>query len=397
MRATLAFGFLLSLPFALGSLPAQISPLAQAKVEGNNAAFYPIGYFQKLATNRLLHYQQVHDDVTRKSISGMAFRRDSKGAYFYNVPAFWVDIEVALSTAKTTAGTISNNFANNEGTDRKVVLKRGKVNFPKANKFHNIVPQPLFQYSLRFSTQFIWTTPKSLCWDMKLFNSNLHTVTGEALYLDAVSRTTTNVPGFSLGYGRGCFSSNPGIVNSAQTMSSFSIDPRNNTLTLTINGCNFTPNSQGFAMMGVSRTSFRGQPLPLDLGRLGAAGCSLLQSWELQWPVKMDYKGNLGSCGTATRTIIVIGGNAGGTGLKLKAPHTTKMESLNLYTQIYTVDPKANALQVVTGHASHAVVPLLYTKGVPANRLLRAGRTAFTSAIGSRSAVARWATIVNFN
>ncbi|MHC4898760.1 MAG: hypothetical protein ACYTGW_16810 [Planctomycetota bacterium] len=398
MRTTSALGFLLALPVVLGSLAAQTSPLPQTTVEGNNAAFYPIGYFQTVAANRQVHYQQVHDDVTKKAITGMAFRRDSKGAYFYDVPAFWVDIEVALSTAMTTARTISNAFASNEGGDRKVVLQRGKVNFAKATKFHNIAPQPLFAYNIKFTTPFVWTTPKSLCWDMKLYGSNLQTVTGEALYLDAVNVATKSIPGFSLDYGRGCFSSNPGIVNSARTVTAFSIDPGKTQLTLSINGCHFTPNSQGFAMLGVNRTSFGGQTLPLDLSALGAPGCSLLQSWDAQVPVKMNFKGNLGNCGGNTGGVIIVPvGGTKATGLLIKAPHTTALEAFSLYTQIYTVDPRANALQVVTGHASHAVVPLAYTTGLPANRLLRAGATALTSATGSRSTVGPWATIVNFN
>ena len=69
MRTTLSSRFLLVFPVVAGSLMAQVSPLPQATVEGNNAAFYPIGYYQAVANNRKLHYQQVHNDVTRKSIS----------------------------------------------------------------------------------------------------------------------------------------------------------------------------------------------------------------------------------------------------------------------------------------------------------------------------------------
>ncbi|MHC4815207.1 MAG: hypothetical protein ACYTFN_19145 [Planctomycetota bacterium] len=131
---------------------------------------------------------------------------------------------------------------------------------------------------------------------------------------------------------------------------------------------------------------------------MGAPGCSLLQSWDAQVPVKMNFKGNLGNCGGNTGGVIIVPvGGTKATGLLIKAPHTTALEAFSLYTQIYTVDPRANALQVVTGHASHAVVPLAYTTGLPANRLLRAGATALTSATGSRSTVGPWATIVNFN
>lgn len=397
MRTALFCRLLFVLPLVAVPLVAQISPLPQAAVEGNNAAFYPIGYYQTNANNRKLHYQQVHDDVTRKSITSMAFRRDSKGAYFYNVPAFWADIEVALSTALTTAATASNTFASNEGNDRKVVLARTKVNFPAAVRFHAVAPQPLFAYNVKFTTPFVWTTPKSLCWDMKLHDSNLHAVTGEALYLDAVNLTTTNIPGFNLEYGRGCFSSNPGVVDSAKTVSTFSIDPRTPHLTLTVNGCNFTPNSPGFAMLGLSRSSFRSQTLPLDLTPLGAPGCSLLQSWDFQVPVKMNFKGNLGNCATSAGKTIISIGTPVTTGLKITVPHVTAFEGLSIYTQIYTVDPPANALQVVTGHASWAMVPMAYAKGLPANRVFRAGAAGLTSATGSRNAIAPWATIVNFN
>ena len=51
-------------------------------------------------------------------------------------------------------------LAANEGSDRKVVLKRTKVNLPKATKFHTIVPQPLFMYKVKFTTPFVWNTPR---------------------------------------------------------------------------------------------------------------------------------------------------------------------------------------------------------------------------------------------
>ena len=35
--------------------------------------------------------------------------------------------------------------------------------------------------------------------------------------------------------------------------------------------------------VGVSRTRFRGQNLPIDLTPLGAPGCSLLQSWTSRY------------------------------------------------------------------------------------------------------------------
>ncbi len=399
MRAPLALSTLLAATVTAVSLQAQISPAPQAKVEGNNAAYFPLGYRTTNNAARQVHYQQVHDDVTRTKISGMAFRRDSKAAYFYDIPTFFVDMEIALSTARTTARTISNNFANNEGSDRKVVLKRKRINFPKAAKFHTLAPQPLFAYSIKFDSQFAWTTPKSLCWDLKMYNNNVHGVLGDHVYLDAVNTTATNIPGFNAGYGRGCFSSNPGILNAAKTESNFAINPRTNQLTLTISGCHFTPNSQGFAMVGLSRTSFRGSAsLPIGLGPMGAPGCSLLQSWDVGIPVKLNFKGELGGCATGGRIIISpIGGGTATKGLKINTTHNKTFEGLSLYSQIFCVDPKANSLQVVVGHASHAIVPLRYQTGLPANRVARLGTTAFTSAIGARSLVAPWATIVRFN
>ena len=83
-----------------------------------------------------------------------------------------------------------------------------------------------------------------------------------------------------IGYGSACLGT--WITRSGRAAAGSSLD-------VLLRGA--SPNASAFLAFGGSRTSWRGLPLPLDLGAAGAPGCSVLASFDLTVPAVTDPAG----------------------------------------------------------------------------------------------------------
>ena len=86
---------------------------------------------------------------------------------------------------------------------------------------------------------------------------------------------------------------------------------------------------------GLSKDTFNGLPLPLDLGVIGAAGCELATTGDL--------------------TSFLLA-NPGPNPVSITIPNNPALQCLAFYQQAAVVDFAANTLGVVLSNASAAVV-----------------------------------------
>ena len=129
--------------------------------------------------------------------------------------------------------------------------------------------------------------------------------------LDDLGRS---VVGAALPYGQACPGAGPTLT--ASTAPSLGRP-------LTIGLFGGAPSSAALLFLGVSRWTYAGLPLPLDLTGLGAPGCSLLASGEFLLPVPTNGFG-FGSWGLAI-------------------PNANGFAGTSLFTQALVFDPRANA------------------------------------------------------
>lgn len=99
-----------------------------------------------------------------------------------------------------------------------------------------------------------------------------------------------------------------------------------------------TPNSGnrlGIGTVGFSRTHWLSIPLPLDLVVIGAPGCQVLCSYDLNFPVTT----------TATKTVMIA-----------PVPNDQAFLGVTFYAQILMTEPTANALGLIVSDAAQCVV-----------------------------------------
>jgi len=153
-------------------------------------------------------FMEVNDLNFSKTttIKSMAFRWYA-GLNFYYHQSFQADLELTLSTARTTGSTISSTFATNAGKDATVVIARKKVHFPPKLTYGTF-PNP-FRYKLFFDTGKTFTLParKSLCWEIKVYANDLYLKKSYFIYLDWALLSSSACS--YMDYGKGSDAGNP--------------------------------------------------------------------------------------------------------------------------------------------------------------------------------------------
>ncbi len=137
-------------------------------------------------------------------------------------------------------------------------------------------------------------------------------------------------PGGVFFYGKGCKGTNgktPEMV--------FGGLPYQGNQSYQIRMKNGKPSSLARLVIGFSKTTWAGKPLPRDLVFLGAGGCNLLASVDLMLTVGTDQKGEIN--------------------LPQKVPVDSKIVGATVYLQCVVAD-KANAAGLVTSNAMQLVV-----------------------------------------
>jgi hypothetical protein len=253
----------------------------------------PIG--QNMTTG--WRHLQVHDDLTgpARTFNSLSIRRDSGIATPYN--AFSCQVTLILSHAATNSTTVDATFQSNHGTGMKTVVNNKVINFPSTAA--SGAPAP-FNYTIPFEQPFSYNGTSPLCWEIRTTSFYGIVCRHSARLYDIKATGTSSMNWFS---GAG---------------------------TLYVDGTELPDGGPATVLLGISRTSLRGAPLPLLLpGSLTAPSgpCVLYQSAEFAI-------GAVSSNSTARLTLAV--------------PATPSLHAIHLFAQYIAIDPRAGHLTNVT-------------------------------------------------
>lgn len=237
--------------------PAQrqvVCPSANASTEGGSRISFPF------AGNGALRYQQICSIPGQVGvISQVAFRRDNDAVVASgNYSAFSPDFDLVLSSSPRTPVTISKTFANNHGSDVRIVHS-GVLNWPADNK---VPPGPTpFAYTVPIALPFLCLGLQDLCVEV---NRRAYTNPNTLFFLDAsASSVGTGIRKL----GDGCPA---GAFNLVQVYDNWA--PGAYARVLQYNAATSSPVA---LVLGDSATNLGGYSLPLDLGIIGVPGCSV--------------------------------------------------------------------------------------------------------------------------
>ena len=358
----------------VGGLTAQttVNPSEFKNAEGPSSNYYPYFYGHSRSIYRQFHYQEIHDLGTAKgAIKGILYRRDGFAYSGSKSPANWVDMEMALSKAKTTSQTASTTFTSNIGTNNVVVLKRKKVNFP-SYPWLPTRPQPFF-FSIPFDQgKFLAFTGGSVCVDIKVWDNSVYNATTKVynrIYLDAAYNSTS---GTYSRRGRACYSSDQ---NNFLPFYGYAYSY------LYRSGSTYTLRLYGYSYYGLK----------------GGTGIMLIAAKALPTPIPMP-----GSCYLyvdPTSILMMVPGTGvgynsqkyttyyyppyqGNTRQYLNLPWSNSLRNAKLEVQMVGFDPKANSLGWTFTNLTSMNLPNYNPKGLSVSRIYRNGSTAFTSPTG---------------
>ncbi|GEM_PF-1159746 len=346
-----------------------VSPKEFKTVEGPSSNYFP--YFRASSSQifRQMHYQEVHDLGTAKgAIKGLIYRRDSRIFAGSKSPANWTDVEIALSTAKTKAQTISNTFASNEGSNRVVVLKRKKVNFASF-PFLPTKPQPFF-FSFPFDQNKVLAfTGGSVCVDVKTWDNSVYNATTRQysyIYFDAAFNSTG---GTYERTGRACYGSNQNNILPFYGYTYASLLTSTNTLRLYSFSYNGLQGGTGIMLIGAKKLA---APVKLP------GACYLYvdpSSILLMVP-------GTGFISTRKSTTYYYPPYQGSTRQFLNIPFNNSLRAVVLQTQMVGFDPTANSLGWTFTNLNSVTLPNYNPNGLSVSRVYRNGSSAFSSSTG---------------
>ncbi len=160
--------------------PAQkllVSPSRSAGMGGYTYYTIPFARRDYTGTNpytRQARFLQVHDALSKTPlpIKGLVFRRGCRDESDW--PGWKVQVELTLSTAAVTSSTMSRTFASNHGKDATVVVAKKWIQFPPS-PYLGLFVNP-FAYRIPFDQGkvFLLGAGKSLAWDAKVYDNDLH-------------------------------------------------------------------------------------------------------------------------------------------------------------------------------------------------------------------------------
>jgi hypothetical protein len=347
--------------FLLPALAAQnvVSPANFASAEGSSNSSGPFGI-----TAAPYRYLQVHDDLngTARTIHGFSVRRDGT-ATTTAYAAYSMTMDVFMSNAATTAGTMSTTFDSNHGANKVQVAAFQQVNFPATTA--GTIPRP-FEYRIPLAQPYSFNGTGGLCWEVRV----LAVQNGAAVAHDMVSGTSANPACAVVSLGTGCKAGGKTSPVTVAGSSSMSWTNGSGSLTYTVTNA---PNSGlGILAMGTSNTNFSGIPLPFDIpGTSGAVSgvCRLYNSFAF--------------------TLTLTTSATGGASTNLGVPATPLFYGARLFGQTIFADTAvtpSNPLGLVTSNqVEHNWVPPYGAANTPVGRVLLANSTGATGTATSRA------------
>ncbi len=312
------------------------------------------------ASYRQARFMQIHDLNLSKAgtIKGMAFRWYAGSNYYYHLP-FQATLELTLSTAPTSASSISPTFASNVGKDATVVISKKAVNFPPKLTYGSF-PNP-FMYRLPFDSgkSFTLAAGKSLCWDIKVYDNDLYAKGNPYIYLDACYLSSYSTA--YMDYGKGSDCGNPRYRYYA-----YFYDSQSTTVGHRIYGsCYYGPAfGKAFAVIGLDKAPGGGLPIGPDAKLYIHPGRIL----AVKGPYNLNYYGY--TYISSSNPILTIPGNPQVLGMKL-------------YCQFVALD--SGYKNIYSTHGRIMQLPLWSTttgKTLSVSYVYRTGSSALTSPTG---------------
>lgn len=321
----------LTLTVGVAAQSTTVHPPGFDAVDASEASNVPWAVPSSTLAMRQYHYQEVRTlPGTTGILRGLAFRRDNYTHAGGASAAFWVDCEVAISTAATTPATISPQFALNQGKDRVVIVARKKLNFASVAFVTNAAAQP-FSFRVPFDQgRLLSFKGPALCIDIKTFDNNVldsSTNRFKNIYFDEAkaSATTSN-----RNTGRGCYTSNTNVYLPVYGFSYATLDKAKNRWNAYGYSYNGLPGGTGLQIVSASALK-AGVRLPGTLCYLYVDPSVVL--WALA-----------GSANSATNTTYFYPPYQGNARQYFYVPNLKELSGASLAVQYLALDPAANAL-----------------------------------------------------
>ena len=289
-----------------------------------------------------VRYQQVFlgsDLPTAFTMTGLSLRQDERGPIAHNVT---VDLEIRIGFTMRTPQTMSTTFATNfDAGAPVVVLPRSLVLFP------DIPGGPTspadFFMTIPWTATFPWAPAagRNLLVDVTIFgNSYGNNIWGYPF--DATGGATARLYGSPANATTGKLETGYGLVMGIREFTQTAVPVLHTTNTPQINDtfrvriAQARPSTTALICLGTSNTYWAGYQLPLDLGFLGAQGCSMLTS-------VLDAQS--------------VSVSATGTGsFVYSLPNNIYLLGLKFYNQFLVLDPGANAFGFAFSNGGAGVI-----------------------------------------
>jgi hypothetical protein len=332
---------------------AVVSPRNFTSAEGNSSDAAPFG-----TTATPYRYLQVHADLTTpRNITALSLRRDG-GSPTTAYPAYTIVVDLFMSSAATTASTMSATFDNNHGANKVQVGSFLQVSFPATSG--GAIPRP-FEYRIPLPQPYAYNGQGGLCWEARLI---AHQGSSTA-YHDMVGGSTTNSPMAVVNLGTGCRAA--GRTSAVVFNGSSSMNWPQNSGTLNYSGTGAPNNAFGIIALGTNNQSYNGIPLPFEIpGTSGGSSgaCRIYNSFAFLFPALAD--------------------GSGGYTLNVGVPATQEFYGARLFGQSLFADAAANPVGAITSNqVEHNWVPP-FNNNLPVGRVHLSGSTGATGTAQNR-------------
>ncbi|MEZ5966059.1 MAG: S8 family serine peptidase [Planctomycetota bacterium] len=267
----------------------------------------------------------------------LGFRRDSGEAYSPNAR---VDLDVTLAFTSFAANQMQPSFAANANLGPPTRVRSGAMSLPGLNRRSDL---SAFDYVLALDVPFtVNTAPgRNLLVDIDT-HGNDHGNRAFGLWFDAVTDGSVGRV-YQFRHGGPVIREPTAMVMSLMadglTPAMPLLDPVGDArpgraMSLAVRGV--VPDGACVLVYGLSRTSWNGVALPLDLAPLGAFGCKVYTDWFVQTPLGADRAGQ-------QRVDLVV-------------PASAEVSGTVLHTQLFVADPAANPMGVSVSGGGRIVV-----------------------------------------
>jgi serine protease AprX len=265
----------------------------------------------------------------------IAFRRDNNEAY---TPNARVDLDLDLGFTSFQAAQMVLSFPGNANLGPMTRVRSGWIDFPGANRRSELTS---WDYVIGLDAPFhVNTAPgRNLLLDVTVRSNNHgnqpYDVWFDSVYDPNVGRVYQLNGRFTVFEPTALITSLMGDTWPAVPM----IDPVGDarpgqSMRLVVRHA--LPNVPALFVQGLSRTSFYGLPLPLDLAPWGAPSCFLYTDWFAQLPVFID--------------------RAGQSWVDMTFPPSASLSGTVFHTQLLVPDAGANAFGLVVSGGGRVVV-----------------------------------------